>query len=247
MKYIKAAACIAIIIAILLTLGSCGTKKQKARAALGTSAASASAPVNGGGDYAVDDPLEDETQTSAANAVQVATITRHRYEFYDYYQQNSRYNSMGYNALTNYHPYYAKKYFDDFREIKNYIFGINAVGTELVYECKLQSDGTRKYVDKASKEITDKKIIEFFKNHDIVCAIRVNNSLGAQTFYADFFVPSFVNDLDYMLTMSAVFCNTLVDEEMLNSSENSMYTKKVEDGWYYHVEKNVYAKIKVVN
>ena len=244
MKYLQSLICIGVIVAIMLTLGSCGTKKEKARAALGTTSTAAAVIEDS---ESVDDPLDDATEASSGYGGQVATITRHKYEFYDYYQQNSRYNSMGYNALTNYHPYYISKYFDDFRKIKNYIFDTNADVAELTYECKLQSDGSRKYVDKASKEITDKTIIEFFKNHDLVSTIRVNNSLGARTFYADFFVPSFVNDLDYMLTMSAVFSNTLVDEEMLNSSESTMFAKKVEDGWCYYVAKNVYAKIKVVN
>lgn len=244
MKYLQSVICIAVIIAIMMTLGSCGTKKQKARAALGTSTTAAA--VNDGS-KSIDDPLDEATETTSIYGGQVATVTRHRYEFYDYYQQSSRYNSMGYNALISYHPYYIKKYFDDFRHVKNYIFDSTSDGTELAYECKLQSDGSRKYVDKASKEITDKTIIAFFEAHDLVSAIRVNNSLGARTFYADFFVPSFVNDLDYMLTMSAVFCNTLVDEGLLNSADSSMYSKKVDDGWYYYVTKNVYAKVKVVN
>lgn len=244
MKYLQSAVCLGVIIAIMLCLGSCGTKKQKARAALGTS--STAAAVNEA-EASTDDPLESVTETTGGYSVQVATITRHRYEFYDYYQENSRYNSMGYNAMINYHPYYIGKYFDDFRQVKNYIFNSISDIAELTYEVKLQADGTRKYVDSTSKEITDQTIIEFFESHDLISAIRVNNSLGSQTFYADFFIPSFVDDLDYMLTMSAVFCNNLVDEEQLNSMDSAMYSKKVEDGWYYFVSKNVYAKIKVVN
>lgn len=245
MNFIKPLICITVIIAIMLTFGSCGTKKQKARASLGSSAVTA---VDGDGAVGDEsgDPFDNEIQITSGYSGQVATITRHRYEFYDYYQEKSRYNSMGSNAMRTYHPYYIGKYFEDFRQIKNYIIENSANGTEIVYQCKLLADGTRKYVDGSAKEITDQKIISFFENHDIISAIRVNNELGDRTFFADFFVPSFVNDLDYMITMSAVFCNT-ISEEQLMASDNTEYVKKVEDGWCYYVYKNNFAKIRVVN
>ena len=225
--------------ATALGFASCGTKKEKARAAL-TNAAQ----MTGQGDG--DDVFENETEATT-DPSQVMNMTRHRYELYDY-------NGLSINGINGLLYTYSKNHFTQFRELRRYLVDYYKknckTGDELNFYNRIQHDGTSKYVDKNDKEITDQTIIKFFSDNvsrdfQIVSAIRFCDTGSNVTLNIDFVLPSFVGDIDYVPTFSAMY-DAMTDEETALSSPDTLFAKKFNEGWLYITTQNKAAKIKVI-
>lgn len=225
-----------------LTSASCGTKKAKMH--IQKNIESSLAKISSGQDVQQtgSDGEQPETTRKSGN---VTIITMHTYEFFDYSGEKGKYNSSSKAFLEKYHYSYGKNNISAFNEIKNYIIKKYKAENEPIFECKLQKDGSAKYVDKDGKELKDSTVTEFFKNNQYIKSIRYFNRAGDDYLYFDYFVPTFLGDLDYLLIMSMVYCPSVNKTRL--SGEDVESVEEIGGGWYYQVQHNNEVKVQVVN
>lgn len=234
--------CAAICAALCLASASCGSKKAKMH--IQKNIESSLAKISSVDDSQQATNADGEPETTRKEG-DVTVMTMHTYEFFDYSGEKGKYNSSSKDFLEKYHFAYTKSNISAFNSAKNYIIKKYSADDEPEFQCKLQKDGSAKYVDKNGKEITDSTIIGFFKKNEYIKSIRYFDRGGDDYLYFDYFVPSFLGDLDYLLIMSAVYCPSVTKTRM--SGEDVESVQEIGGGWYYQIQHNNAVKIQVVN
>ena len=237
--------CAALITTLGLSATSCGSKKAKMHIQknIESSLAQVSSKQSAQQNIQQNENNSEQPETTRKTG-DVTVITMHTYEFFDYSGEKGKYNSSSKAFLEKYHYSYGKNNISSFNDIKNYILKNYKAAQEPTFECKLQKDGSAKYIYNGKDELKSGAIVDFFKNNRYIKSIRYFNKSGDDYLYFDYFVPSFLGDLDYLLIMSVVYCPSLNKNRL--GGENVESVEEIGGGWYYQVQRNNAVKVQIV-